>query len=197
MWDRYRYPDIIGKIQDNTDSRWIHSTSRTMQYKHTIQPLEIACVFTCLHWRHLSPSPWGVGQATSENEKTSHGWLGTLKRQVVFFLWSYIHWSVHHCGDSQNFGRETASWRVFHQAQLRSSTWRGPQDMESASGGLETSPWNLPTWNPAADDLRRDDFGMLRGCSMNVDFFHGCRTCKSIRYSDASTHELQPFTTLK
>ena len=49
--------------------------------------------------------------------------------------------------------------------------------MESASGGLETSPWNLPPWNPAADDLRRDDFGMLRGCSMNVDFFHGCRTC--------------------
>lgn len=45
--------------------------------------------------------------------------------------------------------------------------------MESASSGLETSPWNLPTWNPAADDLRRDDFGMLRGCSMNVDFFMG------------------------
>lgn len=89
MRDRYRYPDIIGKIQDNTDSRWIHSTSRTMQYKHTIQPLEIACVFTCLHWRHLSPSPWGVGQATSENEKTSHGWLGTLKRQVVFFMVVY------------------------------------------------------------------------------------------------------------
>lgn len=56
----------------------------------------------------------------------------------------------------------------------------------------------LETWNPAAGDLP-DDFGMLCGCSINVDFsFMGGRSCKSIQYSDApSTHELRPFTTLK
>ncbi len=194
----------IGILTSLPKSWWIYEISRNMD---TFHPLEIACVFTCLHWRHLSPSPWGVGQATSENQKTNHlGWLGMVKTQVfvgmIFIpvlpksplltrpLWRFPILWARDCklaclppGAAQKQYLERTSRYVTSRIQ-----WSWNLSPESSNMEPRT----------AVDDLLRDDFGMLRGCSVNVQVFHGCRSCKSIQYSDAlSTHELQSFTTLK